>query len=290
MTTLGVMTMTHGVPAGPKALEHPSNVALVQHLKDLDLPFPLVHGFMQIPGMIQPAVDQLTAQGVDLIVGVFLYPNSCNNEIANTWAELGFGVAPEGYTFPHNPVRTDATVVLSRPLHAHPLLADVLVDRLLEVSTSPAEEVALIWIHGEMSYPSIRLHHDIWIEPLTRIVRRRGIFKDVAWATHYPTDNTAEVARALVERNGGARLVATHVMTEDSYFNNEHFPHGVAEGLGEGGNYAVNTRPMLPHPAWRDYILGKVAETLRDNDMAELIPEAARTRLREMGSTPRRIT
>jgi hypothetical protein len=290
MPKLGVMTMTHGVPAGPQALQHPSNVALVQHLKDLDLPFPHVHGFMQIPGKIQPAIDELTSQGVDLVVGIFLYPWSTNNEIANTYAELGFGPRPEGYEFPYTPVTTNAEVILSRPLKPHPLIVDVLQDRLLEVAQNPKDEVALVWIHGEMNWPSIRYHHYLWIEAMVRMLKKRAVFKDVDWATHYPTDNTAEISRALVERNGGARLIATHVMTEDSYFNNEHFPHGVAEGLGEGGNYAVNQKPMLPHPAWGDYIMGMLAETLRDHDMAHLIPDAVRGRLREMGNTARAIT
>jgi hypothetical protein len=36
--------------------------------------------------------------------------------------------------------------------------------------------------------------------------------------------------------------------------------------------------------------MGMLAETLRDHDMAHLIPDAVRGRLREMGNTARAIT
>ncbi|GIW11771.1 MAG: hypothetical protein KatS3mg061_2828 [Dehalococcoidia bacterium] len=272
MAQVGLLTVSHGLPAGPRAMEHPVNVFVKGYLEELGLPVPHVHDYCQIPGRLQPAIDQLTAQGVDLVVVVFLYPTSTNREIQNPRAELGFADPPTDWSFPFNPVTTSARILLGRTLGTHPLLADILVDRLLEVASDPPNEVAHFIIHGDQRYPSHWLHEQK-AEELARLIRRRGLFADVTWSTFYPEPTTEQVCREVRARTG-KRIVATTTMLEDTYFNQEKLPAGLFRL--PAGSYAYNPKPLLPHPAIRPYLLFCLAETLREQGYPELVPEEAR--------------
>jgi sirohydrochlorin cobaltochelatase len=269
---VGMLTLSHGLPAGPQAMQHPVNVFVKEYLEGLGLPVPYVHDYCQIPGRLQPAIDQLTAQGVDTVAVVFLYPPSTNRELQNPRAELGFAEPPQGWKFPFNPVKTDARILLGRTLGTHPLLVDILEERLRAVSTDPANEVAHFIIHGDQAYPSHALHEQK-SEELARLLQRRGTWSEVSWSTFYPEPNTEQVCRAILERTG-KKIVATTTMLEDTYFNREKLPAGLF-ALPEG-SYAFNPEPLLPHPAVRPYLLFCLAETLREHGLADLVPDEAR--------------
>jgi sirohydrochlorin ferrochelatase len=170
------------------------------------------------------------------------------------------------------PVTTKATILPSKLMEAHPLLADVTQARLLEISQDPANEIGIYVTHGEFS-ASGRRYHDGAADEMLGIIRERGIFHDVRRASINPKDETLPLARELLETTGKT-LLFTHGFTERSAFTEDYIPHQLSQ-LPEG-SYRWNSTPLLPHPAIRQYVLFRVAETLLANDRADLLFDEAR--------------
>lgn len=257
--------MTHGT--GDE--DSPSNLAVQQYIQDMGFPVPTRHGFIQSGRHLQPAVEWLNHHDVTVIVAVILYPLSNNKEVGKAFVEMGLKPGRLKYEF--YPVSTPATIYPSKLLEAHPLLADVIQSRLLEISEDPSNEIGMYVTHGEFS-PAGRRYHDGAADETLAIIRDRGIFHDVRRASINPKDETLPLARALLET--GKTLLFTHGFTERSAFTESYIPRQLAE-LPEG-SYRWNSTPLLPHPAMRQYVLFRVAETLYANDRGDLVFDEAR--------------
>ncbi|MCS6800618.1 MAG: hypothetical protein RMM58_10260 [Chloroflexota bacterium] len=262
---LGILTMTHGT--GEE--DSPSNLDVQRYIEEMQFPVPTRHGFIQAGRHLQPAVEWLNQQKVTVIVAVILYPLSNNKEVGKAYVEMGLKPGRLKYEF--YPVTTEATIYPSKLMEAHPLLADVTQSRLLEISQDPANEIGIYVTHGEFT-PSGRRLHDGSADEMLSIIRKRGIFFDVRRASINPKDETLPLARELLQT--GKTLLFTHGFTERSEFTESYIPSQLAQ-LPEG-SYRWNSTPLLPHPAMREYILFRVAETLFANGRADLVFDEAR--------------
>ncbi|MCL6647318.1 MAG: hypothetical protein K6U89_03145 [Chloroflexi bacterium] len=280
MTTLGILTATHGVTA---AEDHPSNQELRRQLAELDLPVPHAHGFLQVGRHLQEAVATLNAAGVDVIVAVILYPPTTNKEVKKALMELG--VLPGQLHYQFYPVATRARILVSRLMEAHPLLVEVMEDRLAAISERPQEEAGLFVIHGEFA-PGPRSYNEGSMEEKVALLRARGRFADVRWAALHPEHRVLPVARELLAR--GLRLLVSHGFTDRNSFTERVVPTLLAEL--PAGSWRYNPDPPFPHPAMRRYILLRTAEALRDAGLLELAPAEARALLDHYASFQPRVT
>ncbi|GIW09986.1 MAG: hypothetical protein KatS3mg061_1043 [Dehalococcoidia bacterium] len=266
MDRLGILTMTHGTGEA----DSPSNLAVQRHIAEMALPVPTAHGFIQAGRHLQPAVEQLNAAGVTVIVAVPLYPLSTNKEIGKAFIELGLKPGRLKYQF--YPVTTQATILPARLLEAHPALAEVVRSRLEAISSDPPNEIGVYLTHGEFTL-SARTYHEGSADELIALVRASSRFADVRRASLNPKDETLPLATDLLERTG-KRLLFTHGFTEESEFTTHYIPNQLAQLPPE--RYRWNPTPLLPHPAMRDYLLFRVAEALLANGRADLLFDEAR--------------
>lgn len=127
---------------------------------------------MANPFSMQPAIDSLEARGIDQIVVVPLFVSSFSPIIRQNEYLLGLrdslADAPmppmahemtdemmammdhssHGEELELKPLRVNAEVKMTNPLDDHPLVAEILMDRIEAVSDDPSEETLLLVAHG----------------------------------------------------------------------------------------------------------------------------------------------
>lgn len=125
---------------------------------------------MANPYNMQPAIDSLESRNVDQIVVVPLFVSSYSPINRQNEYLLGmrdsladdpmYPMAHEmtGGMMEHmdhhdhkeaiKPLRIDTDIVMTKPLDDHPLVADILMDRIAAVSDDPANETILLVAHG----------------------------------------------------------------------------------------------------------------------------------------------
>lgn len=127
---------------------------------------------------MQPAIDKLEEKGVDTIVAVQLFVSSYspinrqNEYLLGLRDSLTDAPMPmmihdmENHRMtmkmPDNlqPLEINADVILTKPLDDHPLVAEILLDRIEKLSINPAKETVLLVAHG----PNQESDNDMWIK------------------------------------------------------------------------------------------------------------------------------
>ncbi|MCK9906288.1 hypothetical protein MXD63_40655, partial [Frankia sp. Cpl3] len=92
-------------------------------------------------------------------------------------------------------IETSAEIVYCSPMDDHPLIVEILLERVRELSVNPSSEVLLLVGHGADDGE----YHRKWEEVLQRIaltIRQRLGFKGASYGTLHP-DNFANRARAV---------------------------------------------------------------------------------------------
>ncbi|MFV1885138.1 MAG: sirohydrochlorin chelatase [Balneola sp.] len=135
---------------------------------------------------MQPAITKLEEKGVKTIVAVQLFVSSYSPIIRQNEYLLGFrdslADAPmpmmihdmENHRMtmkmPENlqPLKINADVILTKPLDGHPLVAEILLDRIEELSINPSKETVLLVAHG----PNSESDNDMWVETSNSLAKQ----------------------------------------------------------------------------------------------------------------------
>lgn len=173
---------------------------------------------MMMSSPIQTSLDDIKAAGANVVV-VLPVTSSATNELYRQWLYI-FGLQ-ENAEFASVPrVKTDMKVRFAEPPGDDPLVAEILLDHALELSTDPAKEVVIIAGHG----PSSKVDNDRELkvlEGLAKIVKEDGGFSAVYGMTLQddaePEVRAANVQklRSLVEnaaKEGKSVLVVTNLI------------------------------------------------------------------------------
>ncbi len=154
---------------------------------------------MMMSGHIQVALDDLKAAGAREVVIVPVV-SSASNELYRQWMYIfGRQDQPEFATVPR--VRTDLKLKFVPPPGDNPLVAEILLDHALEISTDPRSEAVIIAGHG----PSMTEDNDKELKilaGLSRIVKEDGGFASVQGMT-LQDDAPAEIRAANVKKLRG---------------------------------------------------------------------------------------
>jgi len=246
----GVLVIAHGSPS--EIWNQPVRDTVAQ----VCLPYPVELGFLEfVEGeTIQDAVDRLENQGVDeIIVSVIAFISSYSNHIEEIKYLLGLpydeDVVDEEELGP--PVESDAEFILSNAIDDHPLIAQVLCDRVRELSTNPSEEIVVITAHGAETKEDIAK----WSENMQSLaarmkwelgvkdVRHSYVFPDVVeWGEPYLRDVVEE---AMIEGN----VIVIPLMISEGFFTQRYIPMQL-----EGLNYVYNGKTLSPHPGLARWI------------------------------------
>lgn len=210
----GVLILLHGFrEQGDKLFRE-----RVQPIGDV-LPTSLGIGMaMMMSEHIQLGLDDLQAAGVKEVVVVPIV-SSTNDEMYRQW-EYVLGRRAEASYATVGQVKTDAVLHLASPPGTDPLIAEILLDYALEISTDPKNEVVIIASHGPAgAEDNARLLANL--EILAKYVKEDGGFAAVRAGTlqddAVPEIRAANVQklRAMVEsatRDGKKVLIVTNLV------------------------------------------------------------------------------
>lgn len=259
----GVLLLAHG---GNKNWNE--EVMKVASVVDKTAPVEVAFG-MASKRTIQSAIDKLIARGAREIIAVPLFVSPHSSVITSTEYLLGLRseAPPEVAIFarmdhghggheehkpdpsfnPTTPVKSPVPIKMRDALGRHPLVADILLARTLEISREPAHEVVVVVAHGPVTDES----NAKWLGDMSVLVermRQSSKFKRIEYLTvrdDAPApirDKAAAELRAVVAKatDENARVLIVPLLL--SYGGIEG---GIKKRL-EGLDYVIANRALLP--------------------------------------------
>jgi sirohydrochlorin ferrochelatase len=198
----GILLLAHG-----GALEWNEEVHHVADRTDLDIPTEVAFG-MATRSTMQAAIDRLVRRHVTEIIAVPLFVSSHSSVIDSSAYLLGlraqmpedlkdFAAMDHGESMGHDgtmdhstmhdtdatansmkPIRAPVPIRMVPALDAHPIVADILVDRAASISKDPPHEVVILVAHGPVPEDDNKLWlHDMDI--LAEQIRGRAQYATI---------------------------------------------------------------------------------------------------------------
>ena len=190
---IGVLVLAHG---GSQEWDD----TVRQAVRDAQLPVPTMAAFgmgmhPQELVQLQQAVDLLEQQGVQRLVVVPLLVSS-HSEVFRQYEYL-FGIRQQAeWPEAGPPIRRHASIIMGTPLDDHPVVADVLADRAVSLSETPAHETVVLVAHG----PNGDRDNARWLEAMehvAKLLKERSGFLRVVTVT-MRDDATGSVKRDVL--------------------------------------------------------------------------------------------
>lgn len=235
MEKTGILIIGHGS-------SNPSWVDMVDDsARMLKADVPIVTCFLEIVEgrLIEDGIRELEKQGVKRIIAIPLFVASGSTHIDEIGIMLGVKQPDQvALDEPIEPIRTHAEIVYCPPMDDHPLIVDILEERIRELTTNPSEEVLLLVGHGadEGEY------HQQWESVLQKLavsLRERCHLKGASYGTLHP-NNLRTRAQAVARKN---RTIVIPLFLSEGYFTKKIIPSEL-----EGLSYLYNGKSYLPHP------------------------------------------
>ncbi len=218
--------------------ETPDNEAVRQAVNQARLPYPKTPGFLEhaMPD-ISTAVEYLEQQRVDRIIVVPLVISSHPSQ-ADRVTQLG----------------TATEISLTSALNDHPLLAEVLAERLATTSQQSGEEIAMLVGEDTSSAEhQERLEQDL--ASLAVQVKARLNLKDVRYG--FVTGGSPTVRDVVSQAQTEGRVIVTPVL-----LSQEDVAAKDISLVLDGLDYRYTGQALLPHPNISRFIEWRVAETV----------------------------
>lgn len=234
---------------------------------------------------MQPAITKLEDKGVNTIVAVQLFVSSYSPIIRQNEYLLGLreslADAPmpmmvhdmENHRMtmkmPENlqPLEINADLILTKPLDNHPLVAEILLDRIEELSINPSKETVLLVAHG----PNSESDNDKWVETsnslaeqIKELQKANGMaFKNIISLTvrDDADEEVHEKARQefrqkVIDANKTGEAIVIPLLLSQGGVEKKYLSR--LEGL----NYKWNGETLLPHYNIARFIRLSVEEAL----------------------------
>lgn len=279
---VGVLILAHG---GSEKWDRTINEA-VQPLKN-DYEVEIAFG-MADPNTMQTGINNLESKAVDKIVVVQLFISSYSPIIRQNEYLLGLRdkLADEPMLMDHsstghnehgsmssqnkkkelNPLNIKSKIYLTEPLNDHPLVVNILYERITELSKSPEDETVILVAHG----PNDEEDNRNWIKTLDNIAdeirAKKKNFKNIFCVT--VRDDAPEEIYEIAKENlrnivnqaskDGKAIVIPVFLSEGGV------EKGIAKRL-EGLNYEWSGRTLLPHQNITEFIKTSIANALKED-------------------------
>lgn len=253
----GVLILTHGFgEQGDKVFRDQ-----VQSIGNI---FPTALGVgmaMMMSQHIQVALDDLTAAGAKEIV-VIPITSSATNELYRQWLYV-FGLQDKAEFASIPQVKTSAKIRFAPPPGDNPLVAEILLDHALAISTDPKNEVVIIAGHGPSGKEDNEKEMRV-LAGLAKVVKEDGGFAAVFGQT-LQDDAPAEIRaanvqklRGLVEnavKDGKTVLVVTNLISARS------IQAKLRDDL-KGLDYKFNNKGIVQHANFMKWMNDEVRHQL----------------------------
>lgn len=254
----GVLVLAHG--GSPKW-----NTMVLKSIEGAGLqgPVEVAFGMGMMPknaeGM-QHALDALKEQGASRAVVVPLLVSSASMVMRQF--EYLFGFRSEGSWEMIEPLDLSIPVLMARPMDADPLIAEILLERAVALSTAPATETVILVAHGPNA-ESDQQRCLLVMQQLADSLRVDGGFRDVIPVTMRDDAPKAileaaiEQMREMVQKyaKGGTVLVIPLLIASGG------IEAKIPQRL-EGLDFIYKGVTLLPHPKVSEWIHKRVDEAV----------------------------
>jgi len=285
---IGVVIMPHGAT-------RPYNDVVEQVISPLNSSYPIQMAYgMADPDTIQNAVSRLEQEGIRRIVFVRMYALA---EQFKEETDYILGLTQEAADFEHRheglprQIRSAAVFSSFGGYEEDPAIAQILYERIAELSRDPQEETVILVAHGSGDD-----HRDArWLEVMNahadRIKRQSGAsFRAIGAATlreDWPEKREAAVARLkemIREGNNGGRVL----LISNRLYGSGPYKHYLdAAGLRDGIDYVMNGQGFAPHPLLTRWLEKGIEESLQATGPEKRAPSALGRLTRQEGKRAR---
>lgn len=185
---------------------------------------------------IEGTLARFLQKGVDEALVIPLFVCSGSAHLEEIRSILGFGEVEAGESFFGE--EKGIRLTWTEPLDDHPLIRQILRERIQQLSSNPREEVLMLVAHGSEEEGK----REEWVTMVARIASSIGkefSFAGATYATIHP-DNLRK--RALLASRFH-RLIVVPLFICSGYYTGDFIPKQL-----EGVNHQYDGRSYLPHP------------------------------------------
>lgn len=238
MSKVGVLVISHGsrdkgwvdlVDEAVTAIHLPADVPIYASYLEL------VEG-----RLIQDGITSLEAQGVTDIIVVPLFVSSGSTHIDEISYSLGVIKQPLLET-DMKPFDIKARIHCTSPIDDDPVIAEIIYDKIKELSESPTQEILLLIGHGSQEEG---FHHK-WLQGLEQLAGRLkalGGYDEAGVAMLLP-DQVHSKMTEWADKKPGHTVIVAPLFLSEGYFTNQVVPSRL-----KGFAYKYNGRALLPSP------------------------------------------
>ncbi|WP_232697559.1 sirohydrochlorin chelatase [Brevibacillus daliensis] len=254
MNETGVMIIGHGS----------SNAAWVelvdQAVTNLECSVPFTTCFLEmVEGrLIADGIRELEEQGVQKIVAIPLFVAAGSTHID----EIAYMLGASEHKLDEKWKRLshEAKIAFCPPMEDHPLIIDILEERIKELSVDPEKEVLLVIGHGADEGDNYQKWEEL-LSSVTNKLNQRFGFVHAGYGTLHP-NNLRE--RALSASKQGTTIVIPLFLSE-GYFTNKVIPAKL-----EGLDYVYSGKTYLPHPYVSRWLQQVIDHHCEPNDLSSV--------------------
>ncbi|MNO53846.1 sirohydrochlorin cobaltochelatase [compost metagenome] len=235
---LGVLVISHGSP-------DPNWVRLVDdatRIAAADLPdgLPIAASFLEVVEgrYIQDGIDDLEEQGVTDMIVIPLFVSSGSTHVDEIAYAFGVKNTPDKET-DLKPFRLHSHVFFGDPIDDDPVIAEMIWDKVRDLSRQPEREVVLLVGHGSI-HDGFRQRWERGISSLSGRVGRLSGLKASDYALLNPDSVRQKV---MFWREQGYDVIIAPLFLSTGYFTKKAIPARL-----EGLIYQYSGEALLPHP------------------------------------------
>jgi len=222
---------------------------------------------MMMSQHIQLAVDDLEAAGAKQIVVVPIV-STYHNTMMRQW-EYIFGALDEAAYGSVPQVKTNAEILFAKPPGADPIIAEILIDHALEISSDPGKEAVIVAAHG----PSFAEDNEkvlAELAELAKIISEDSEFDDVQALT-LQDDAKPEIRDANVEKLrkmvSDSIEAGKDVLVVTNLIGTRSVQAKLRKDL-QGLDYKFNKKGVAEHPNFvEEWMSQGIREQFEDNPM-----------------------
>lgn len=256
---VGVLVLSHGVSeAGDRMMTDSMRTVAGQY------PTAIGYGMaMMTSSHLQAAIDDLEAAGARTIVLVQT-TSTVHNSMTRQW-EYILGRRDESSYLTVKPIESRARLVFAPHMDDHPLIAEILSDHALEISTDPAREALFLVAHGPEDDFDNELDLPV-IESLAEQVRAATGISEVR-AINLQDDaippvregNVRQLKRWMqqAQRKGKKLIVVSPASSADG------LQHHIKQDL-MGLDYTFNEKGLSQHPKFTEWVVNTVSQQVAE--------------------------
>ncbi|MFA9559729.1 sirohydrochlorin chelatase [Evansella sp. AB-rgal1] len=222
-----------------------------QSISNLEINIPITVGYLELVEgrSISDGVRRLEKQDVEQIYVIPFFVSSGSTHLDEI--KYSLGVTEEPILETDLPlVHPQAEIIWGNAMDDHPLILEVLQERIKELSKNPKEESLLLVAHGsDRAY-----FQPFWEETLQKMVDHFTTifgFSKAGFGTILPPTISTEATK--LSDNGGKNIVAVPVFLSEGFYTSKKIPEKL-----EGIPHFYNGKSYLPHPLVSSWLQAEV--------------------------------